>query len=62
MIKSERPDAAVNAFEEALGELLVAIQENGFRHWISLYRRYCIGAGTNVKSRNVKRNLVETKD
>jgi hypothetical protein len=53
---------AVNALEEALGELLVGIQENGFRHWIRLYWRYCIRARTNVKSRNVKRNLVKTKD
>lgn len=47
LIKSERPDAvaaaAVNALqEEALGELLVAIQENGFSHWIRLYRLHSL--------------------
>ena len=57
MIKSERPDGAVvvNALQEALGELLVAIQENGFRHWIRLYRLNCIRPPWEIKSGNVKR-------
>jgi hypothetical protein len=54
--------SAINVLHEALGELFVAIQENGFKCWTHLCRLNYIIARTNAPLMNVKGNMVKSQE